>query len=501
MRTVPRRLEGQCPGGGFQIIRPVLGGSASSRVNRAILVKARQITLYGHFGVQNLGNECTLQAIIHNMSQRLPDAKFQCLSTVREDTVARHNVPAFPARAAWPDWLSGWLERWRSRRARGPGRLGSLRSGGAPEAAERAAGEGAAPGQRGPVMRWLRIICVQIPKDVLHWAKGLWIVGRTDMLVVPGTGVVADYLTGPFSYPYDIFKWSTIARLCRARVLFVSIGAGPICHPLSRWFLKTSLASAHHRSYRDAASKKCVEGLGLDVNGDRVCPDLAFGLPRSLFTERSPDRDQKPVIGVGLKDYYGPRNAGEQPDAKAYRDYLGAMAGFVTWLREHGYPVRVLIGDVLYDTSVIRDLMHLLKERGLGKKPGEIVCEPMLTVEQLLAQLSTTDIVISPRFHNLVLALMLNKPVIALSDHQKLDSLMEGFDLAGYCLPLLDLTVEKLSRKLVELEKSAEQLRPCIRQKVEQYREDLDREYAAIFPAEQARCVEKCLTTLPERKS
>ena len=52
------------------------------------------------------------------------------------------------------------------------------------------------------------------------------------MLVVAGTGIVCDYLTGPAGYPYDIFKLSTLAALCRVKLAFLSVGVGPIHHPL-----------------------------------------------------------------------------------------------------------------------------------------------------------------------------------------------------------------------------------------------------------------------------
>jgi polysaccharide pyruvyl transferase WcaK-like protein len=131
------------------------------------------------------------------------------------------------------------------------------------------------------------------------------------------------------------------------------------------------------------------------------------------------------------------------------------------------------------------DFLNLLKERGLATCDGQIIAEPVLTVDQLLSQLAATDIVISSRFHNLVLALMLNKPVLALSFHQKLDSLMAGLGLADYCVPLRNLGVDMLIKHFVELERNAEKLKPDIKRKVEQYREVWDREYAAIFPAQQ----------------
>ena len=451
-------------------------------------MKPRRVTFFGNFGIQNLGNECTLQAIIHHTLKRLPDAKLQCLCPVPEDTAARHDIAAFHSTAAWPDWVTACLKRYRSRSARGSTQAGSLQSGptgtsfsAAGDDSKRALGVEAGSVQKARLAKWLRIVLIQIPKELLHWANGLRMVKGSDMLIVPGTGLVSDYLTGPFGWAYDIFKWSTIARVCRTKVLFVGIGVGPVYRPLSKWFIKTSLGFATYRSYRDTASKKYMEGIGFHANGDRVCPDLAFGLPRSVFPECPLWTREKPVVGVGLKDYYGPRSGGDRPNANAYRHYVDVMTEFVTWLRAQGYPVRVLIGDILYDSKVQREFMELLKERGLSTADGKLVCQPVLTVEELLLQLAATDIVVSPRFHNLVLALMLNKPVIALSDHQKLDSLMAGFGLAEYCLPLGNLDVDTLARQLAQLERNAGELKGYVRQKVEEYREALDQEYSAIF--------------------
>jgi polysaccharide pyruvyl transferase WcaK-like protein len=459
--------------------------------DRAVFMKPRRITFFGNFGTQNLGNECTLQAIIHNTLKRLPDAKVQCLSTVPEDTAARHNIAAFPSTAAWPDWVTACLKRYRSRRAKSQPLAGSLRSRsrGQPRPAgekssKRADSLEAGSESKARLAKWLRIMFIQMPKELLHWAKGPWMMKGSDVLIVPGTGLVSDYLTGPFGWTYDIFKWSIIARICRVKVLFVGIGVGPICHPLSKWFTRAAFRLADYRSYRDSASKEYMRGIGFRSNGDRVCPDLAFGLPSSMFPQRPLGIDQKPVIGVGLKDYYGPRGVGDRPDANAYHGYLKTIAGFIAWLRTHGYPVRVLIGDILYDTNVKRDFINLVNARGMGQAYGGVVSEPVMTVEQLLLQLAATDIVISPRFHNLVLALMLNKPVIALSDHQKLDSLMAGLGFEEYCVPLRNLDVDTLVKQLTKLERNAGKLKPCIKQKVEEYREALDQEYSEIFARE-----------------
>jgi polysaccharide pyruvyl transferase WcaK-like protein len=102
-------------------------------------------------------------------------------------------------------------------------------------------------------------------------------------------------------------------------------------------------------------------------------------------------------------------------------------------------------------------------------------------VEELLRQLRQTDAVISPRFHNLVLALMLNKPVIALSDLPKVDALLVDLGLGRFCLPLEGLKTEELIGRFVQLLDDADELRPYIRDVVEKYRNSVDEQYAAVY--------------------
>jgi polysaccharide pyruvyl transferase WcaK-like protein len=408
--------------------------------------KSNKIVFFGVFGSQNLGNECTLEAAMYNIHKALPDATFTCLCTVPEDTELRHGIPAFAAHRAYPAWLdSQW---WSGRGSR--------------------------------LLKLLRKILFLIPLELVHWAKGFKVVKGSHMFIVPGTQVVSDYLTGPFSWPYDIFKWAVIAKLCRARLLFLNIGVGPIYHPLSRWFIKTSLNFSDYRSYRDIASKRYVEKMAPRQGRDRVYPDLAFSLQSALLPTCHNVGKQRPVFGIGLKDYLGRGGLRDRHNNRTYCDYLNTLADLVAWLCERKYMVRVIIGDVLYDSGVKQDFMELLQERGLMNQEGQIVSEPVFTVEHLLSQIAAIDFLVTSRFHNLVLALMLNKPVVCLSDHRKLDSLMTEIGLTEYCLPLANLDFDHLIDRLVKLEKNSEALRPYIKQKTEEYRRTLDEQYSFI---------------------
>ena len=408
--------------------------------------QSNKILFFGVFGNQNLGNECTLQATMYNIHKALPNATFTCLCTVPKDTELRHGIPAFAAHGEYPAWLDSQL--WSRRGSR--------------------------------LVKLLRKILFRIPLELIHWGKGFKIVKGSNMLIVPGTQVVSDYLTGPFSWPYDIFKWALIAKLCRTRLLFLNIGVGPIYHPLSRWFIKTSLKFSDYRSYRDIASKKYVEKMGLCHGCDSVYPDLAFSLQSSLLPACQSVGKQRPVFGIGLKDYLGLGGLRDRHNNRTYCDYLNTLGDLAAWLCGRNYMVRVIIGDVSYDSGVKQDFMELLHERGLMNQEGQIVNEPVFTVKQLLSQIAAVDFLVTSRYHNLVLALMLNKPVVCLSDHGKLESLMAEIGLTEYCLPLGNLDFDNLVDRLVRLETRAEALKVYIKQKTEGYRRTLEEQYRLI---------------------
>ena len=112
---------------------------------------------------------------------------------------------------------------------------------------------------------------------------------------------------------------------------------------------------------------------------------------------------------------------------------------------------------------------------------GQIIDEPVSSVERLIAQLAEADLVVGTRFHNILLAMMLNKPVIALSYHEKIASLMAGMGMADYCQNVDELDVDVLVERFLELEKNAGIVKTAMERKVEHHRKALDEQYARIF--------------------
>jgi polysaccharide pyruvyl transferase WcaK-like protein len=417
-------------------------------------MRPARIVFYGNFGAGNLGNEVTLQTAIEHTLSRLPGARLLCVCTNPQDVRSRHGIDAAPSMSRDYDWSWSDLD---------------------------AGAAGASPARRGHATRLgriSRIIFRRIPRELAHWYQMLRLMMRSDAFIVPGTGIITDGSCGSLGWPYDMFKLSLLARLCGVRVIYLSVGCGPFRYRLGGWLIRRSLGLAHYRSYRDVDSQQRLEAIGFDAARDAVYPDLVFGLSREHLDGGRAETESARIIGLGLKDH---TPSLEEADARSYRDYLGLMADFVVWLQARGCAVRLIIGDAQYDTRVREDLIALLEARGAGAKAPHLLSDPVPTVDELLRQLRATDAVISPRFHNLVLALMLDKPVIALSDLPKVTALLVDLGLGRFCLPLENLMTTELIHRFAELQDGAGKLKPYMRDAVDKYRRAVDEQYGEVY--------------------
>jgi polysaccharide pyruvyl transferase WcaK-like protein len=177
---------------------------------------------------------------------------------------------------------------------------------------------------------------------------------------------------------------------------------------------------------------------------------------------------------------YAGKYSSATPGDAIYREYLANLLVLAQWLLARDYDVRLIIGEVS-DRTVLEEFKSLLKA-SFGAYNGErIIDEPALSVEQLLPQIAATDIVVATRFHNILLALLLNKPVISISFHHKCTSLMSEMGLSEYCHDINHMNADRLIEQFQDVERNAEKLKPVIRQNVEQSRKALDEQYNLIF--------------------
>lgn len=410
-----------------------MNGTSTGKAAREASSRLKVI-VFGLFGSGNLGNEATLHAMLYNLRKYMQEAEFRCACSGPAETSAAHKILSFPIR------------------------------------------EGRFPETKNALVRRLARLVFALPIELFRWFKVISRLRGSDVLVMTGTGMLMDLGHSPLGLPYDVWRWSAAAKLCRCKLLYVSVGVGPIRHPLSRFFITHAMGLAEYRSYRDASSCSYMERIGFAKNGDKIFPDLAYSLPRAMLPLSADYRAQRPVVGFGLITH-SIRRATARNDEMLYQDYLGKVARFVRWLVEHGYKVRLLIGDVAYDERARLDLRALLERDGCKYEGAQILDEPAHSVDELLSQIVATDVVIASRFHNVLLALMLDKPVVAISFHEKVESLMSAMGLADFCQDIEDINLEKLKKQFTAAKRNAQPLKLQIQRKTEDYRRALERQY------------------------
>ena len=403
--------------------------------------KPLKVSFFGHFGSKNSGNESTLLAVLAHLRARFPRSEFCCICTNPDVVAARDGIEALPITTRDARIWDGDV----------------------------------------PLARRVPMALLAVGAELRQYVRAFRKLKGTDMLIVPGTGLLTDAYGLSNWGPYSVFKWTLMAKLRGCRVLFISVGAGPINRAPGRLLVKAALSLADYRSYRDEASRDYLRGIGFRTNGDQVYPDLVFGLPQAwLSRDAAPGEGKRRVVGLGLMVYHGKYSAAD-PSPETYGAYLDALATFAGWLLENDYDIRLLLGDA--DTWVIEEFRTALTARLGTYDEGRIVEQPIMTVEDVLAELAETDVVVATRFHNVLLSLLLNKPVIAISFHHKCASLMRQMNLSDYCQDIHDLDAERLIEQFQRLEQNRTAIKRAIGERVDEARKPLDEQYDLLFAA------------------
>jgi polysaccharide pyruvyl transferase WcaK-like protein len=352
----------------------------------------------GNFGTGNLGNEGSLEAMLNFLRSARSSAELVCICEGPARVRELYGIPAIAIRST--SGTHRFIDR------------------------------------------------IPLARTALNMLYVLGNVRRFDLLIAPGTGLLDDFSDTPWGMPVTLASWCFGARLSGTKIAFVSIGAGPIGHPASRWLMKAAARMVQYRSYRDFASKDFLGSIGLDTRHDAVYPDLAFCLP-SPPTPRVSAATEKPTVGVGIMRYYG-WSGDKERGADIYRNYLRKLVEFVMWLLDRQYRVRLIIGDEA-DRVAIDNFLNALISQRPDYSRSAVVYEPANSLQDIMNQISDTHYVVATRFHNIVCALKLGKPCISIGYAPKFDVLMEEMGLGRFCQHIEQLDVDLLTSQLTDL--------------------------------------------------
>lgn len=432
----------------------------------------RRIAVLGNYGNRNLGDEATLQSVLQFVHQRCPWVEVCALSEYPAETRRRHGIDAMPSavdardgdQAAEPTLpprppqreVSGLGGRLKARLKRLPVLFAALR---AVVNTPRALREAAA---------YLRFS-----------ARCFVFLRRVDLLVVAGGGQLSDHFNGVWGFPLQLFSWCLLARCAGAQVAVLHVGAGPIGGAASRVLFRWTLGLATYRSYRDERSRSLVEGIGVRDAGP-VGPDLVFGWEPTLESRPEPAVLPRRTVGLNVYPYRDWRYSPVY-DPSAYATYVERIAELALWLLEQGYRVRLFPTQLRADVRVIADVLGTLKSRLATEMQERLEVASIAAVEDVANEIRHCDVIVATRFHAIVVAMLLGKPVLALCPEPKMSDLMVAMGQAAYSLPLDTLDVSGTIARFVELEANHERVAAELADHVGRARQRLDGLLDSVF--------------------
>ena len=432
----------------------------------AVARKQHKVALFHHCGGGNLGDDATVQAMIQNIKGRWHDATICGFSMNPDDTQARHGIRSYPIRRT--RWILGG---------------GSANDGG-PSPKNRVK----AVAQQHPallaILRTIYALVVKIPAaffgEVWLLLRSLIVLRSFDRLVISGGGQLTGGWGGPWKFPYTIFKWVFLARLAGVKPVFLNVGAGPLAGTLTKFFIRTALSLADTVSFRDAKSAKLVRQIGF--RGDLpVFPDPVYSLQIDADSLCLPGDHRRTNVGIGPMPYgLEPLYADGNPDA--YDSLIRPLAAFGSRFLADKGRITLFCTDIGVDPPSVLDLRRALKDSSPLPIDDLVEVAALRSVADLLRTMSGMDYVITCRFHAVVFAHLLNIPVIALSYHPKITTLMNDLGLSRYCLDIRSVDTDTLADTFADLVVNAVQIKSRMGAIYSSYRETLAGQFDRLFP-------------------
>jgi polysaccharide pyruvyl transferase WcaK-like protein len=390
-----------------------------------------RIGLFGLLGACNLGNDASMEAMLRYLQARHPSAVIDIMCAVPERVTTEYGFEAVEM---------FWFDR----------HLAGLSS-----------------------KRWNLLRVPSRTIDVFRLSA--W-VRRHEVVIVPGTGVLESTIPlRPWNTPYGLFLLAASGRLFRTKVAMVCVGAAPMNKRATRTLSNWGARLASYRSYRDEGSREAMRHRGIE--GDEpVFPDLAFSLPTPVVVDGHGKGDWS-TIGVGVMSYFGSNDQRDRAQ-DIYRHYVEGMTEIVCRLVDDARRVRLYIGDANgSDETTAGEILTAVRELRPDVDESWVVVDPATTLNEVMESMEPLGAIIATRFHNVVAALKLAKPTIAIGYSRKHYDLMADAGLAEFSHSVESIDPGVVLEQLHDMERRSVSLRQSQCSRIPKWAEELERQF------------------------
>lgn len=267
-----------------------------------------------------------------------------------------------------------------------------------------------------------------------------------DAVILGGGGLLQDeYMLACFLWAWQVF-W---VKFLGKPLFIYATGVGPLRTWIGKKLTKNIYSYAMGITVRDETSYNTLHRLGLPKENIEITSDPAF-LFRYLDQESA--RNQHTYL-ISLRPWLKYNSK----IIHTFTDYLlklkeerGAKFTFVCMqsIREHDHRV---IDPVI-------------------KKVGGTLLVPK-HFSELLQAMSQAEFAIGMRYHFLIAAMLTKTPALAISYSHKVDSLYKHSVLESYHLPISDLNLEHLERKMKRLSVDYNNIKTYQKRRLDDFKE------------------------------
>jgi len=432
--------------------------------DKAINQRIKKIALLHPLGSGNHGDNACLNAIMRNITSRWPGATIFGITNDPADTQKRHGIPSYAIR--YQTWTAGNSLKNSRVSLKEKLKLSALRY--------------------SLIFRLLRAIsavAIKAPrtlvKESVFLPKSFCIIKSLDLLVICRGGQTIEEMWKPQSFPFAVFKWALLARMAGVKCIALNVSADTNSRILSNYLFRGTLLLADYVAFRDLASKALALSLGFNGKPYEF-PDSTYSLEIPVSKSDEIAKRKGAIVGVAPMSFGGKKRA-------LYNGFIQQLYQFSSWLVRNHYCLTFFCTDISTDPAAIEVLETAFKTR--NHAVGDIPVDSVHRVHQwshteLLSNMSGMDYVITCRYYGVVLAHLLNIPVIAISHNPQVRLLMNDLGLSRYCLDVQECDVNALKAAFARLVSDREEIKSCMAKRLEYYQGQLSTQFDELFARE-----------------
>lgn len=267
-----------------------------------------------------------------------------------------------------------------------------------------------------------------------------------DAVIFGGGGLMQDeYMFACFIWAWQIF-W---VKFFRKPLFIYSTGVGPlktwIGKKLTRWIYSYAMGI----TVRDEMSFHNLERLGLPGDNIEITADPAF-----MFKHLEQEHSRKPhTYIISLR-----------PWLKYNGRIISTFTKYLIRLKEEKGAKFIFVS-----MQSIKEHDHRILDPIIKKVEGTFLQPKHFT--ELLQAIGQAEFAIGMRYHFLIAAMLTRTPTLAISYSHKVDSLFKDSILEPYMLPLGELSVEHLEKKMARLSIDYNNIRVYQKRRLEDFKE------------------------------